>query len=160
MQVSPNQNRPARRLISGRLARVNMRKHILIVLGIILVGPLSVDARAKMDNQVVAALRNIPSTGGRSVFERIRACKIRIQPDASWIEKNTRGIPNQQILPDDMLLQLVIDVPTLPGDNPVLYHDLTARWIIRKGKAIPTSGWADQLQNKNPPIGSTAWMNC
>jgi hypothetical protein len=131
-----------------------------IAIAALLASAMSPTAQAKHQDPVAAALRSIPSAGGPSVLDRIKACNIRIQREASWIEKEALGISKQKILPGDTILQIVIDVPPLRGDSPALYRDLTARWIIRNGKATPASGWADQLQNKKPPIGSLAWMNC
>lgn len=61
----------------------------------------------------------------------------------------------------DIMVDLYFDVPTLPGDDrDSTYRDLRAGWYLRDGVPIPVNGWAKNLQDKRPPIGGPAWMNC
>jgi hypothetical protein len=112
--------------------------------------------RRKLDT----ALAPIPAASGRTVLARINQCGIKIQRNTSWIASETLDQPQIGARAGDEVIQVVMDVPPMRGDEPSLYRDLTARWIIRDGKARPDTGWADQLQNKPAPFGSPTWMNC
>ena len=57
----------------------------------------------------------------------------------------------------DIVVQLLMDVPPPRGEALESTKDLTARWIVKNGHAMPDSGWAKQLQNGPPPL---MWLNC
>lgn len=134
---------------------------IAFLISTLVLSYISIQAAMSADSDpVVSVLKSIPSAAGVSVYTRLKTCKIRIQHNVSWLDTKVFDIPDKQIRAGDTVLQIIIDVPPLPGDTQGLYKDLTARWTIRNGKAYPDKGWAEQLQNKSRPIGSSAWMNC
>lgn len=62
----------------------------------------------------------------------------------------------------DVTVQLIGDLPR-PAGVPATgvdadsYRDISMIWNIRGGKALPQTGWADNLQNAKPPL---QWMRC
>jgi hypothetical protein len=110
--------------------------------------------------KLLAALTKIPSADGGTVLSRIRSCGLKIHKSASWSGTEPIAVSQLGARAGDLVVQIVFDAPPLPGDDPTLYHDLSALWIVRNGKPLPEGGWADWLQNKPPPIGSISWMNC
>ena len=111
-------------------------------------------------SQIKKRLENIKAADGSSIENRITACQIKIDRDASWSEAADHDYPQIHAIKGDTIIEIFIDIPLLPGQNPEAYRGLVARWVIHNGEANPESGWANQLQNKPPPIGSSAWMNC
>lgn len=104
-------------------------------------------------------LANIKSVVGYSVLDRMKACGITFA-DGSSAEKLTQDNANLGVHKGDIMLDVYINIPPLPDQDPAAYSDLLARWAISRGVAKPMSGWAESLQNKPTPIGSMTWMNC
>jgi hypothetical protein len=90
----------------------------------------------------------------------MQECEIRIHRDLSWAEIATSAKQTIDAKKGDLIVQLIFDAPPVPDDNPAVYKDLSAIWVISKGFVRPVSGWVDQLQHKPPPISSPLWMNC
>lgn len=109
---------------------------------------------------IVKELGHAQTPAGISVLERMHDCGIRIQRDTSWAEVATNDTPTVKAKKGDVIVQIVFDAPPLPDDSPGVYKSLNAIWVASGGTITPRNGWAEQLQNKPPPIGSASWMNC
>ena len=114
---------------------------------------------ASPSKDVRASLSRIHSAAGGSVMERIQACGIKFA-DGTYQEIATSDIPDIGAHKGDVILEIYIDVPPMPGGTASAYKGIVARWVISKGVARPDTGWAHWLQEKEIPIGSADWMNC
>ena len=97
---------------------------------------------------ITRELGRIKTATGETALERIKSCGIRPDWSGSWME----FVPGR-----GDILQLDIAVPSPDGG---LDRDLTARWKIVRGRAVPDTGWAQNIQNHPYPIGSATWMRC
>lgn len=130
---------------------------VAAILAVLVSAPAHSDMSAPAVRQALSTIRT--ATGGR-VLERIRSCGITFS-DGSWIERATQDYPSIGARAGDLILDVYINVPPIPGDHDIgVYRDLLARWVIHAGRAVPKSRWADELQNKTPPIGSDVWLDC
>lgn len=149
---------PPRVFLVSRFFEKQMNKPTLVAILAVLVSHSAFSAIPAA--AVRKALSAIPAVTGETVWERIRSCGITFS-DGSWIERAIQDQPSIGARAGDLILDVYINVPRLPGDHNIeAYRDLLARWVIHAGRAAPKSRWADTLQNKAPPIGSDAWLNC
>ncbi|HEX7965332.1 MAG TPA: hypothetical protein VF651_06405 [Gammaproteobacteria bacterium] len=114
---------------------------------------------ASPGKDVKASLGKIKSVAGGSVLSRIQACGIKFA-DGSYQEAAVSDIPDIGAHKGDVILEIYIDVPPMPGGTASAYRGIVARWVISKGVARPNTRWAQWLQEKEIPIGSADWMNC
>ena len=142
-------------------------KHLMTKSSIgLLVGVLALFLPASAQTQhadwqnVSNALDHIRTVDGGTVLARINDCGIKVQRTVSWTSVASHPISQLGAQIGDQIVEIIMNVPPMHGDNPDIYRDLTARWIIRNSKALPNNEWAEQLQNKPAPIGSAVWMNC
>lgn len=129
-------------------------------LGVILVASQPVwAARGRTPATVLSA---VPSATGASVWARIQACGIKVQARSSWVDTALQDASNGSRMKGDVTVQVIADLPK-PSGAPAIgvdaasYRDISMIWQIRAGKAIPQTGWADNLQNAKPPL---QWMRC
>jgi hypothetical protein len=116
--------------------------------------------------QVKKVADGIETAAGISLTKRMTACKMTIHTEASSIETRTVAWPDYGAKPGDTVLKLVFDVPPAPMQpgpgakpNPP-QKNVSAFWVISKGKAEPLSAWAKALQMRPVPLGYDASNNC
>lgn len=135
----------------------------IVVLNACFVAPAAEPARASRTEwtTITRVLSRTNSAAGSSILDRVRACRIRIQRDASWAEPAYSALAAFKANRGDLVIRIVIDLPPQSReDPPSFYRDLIATWVVSGGKVRPEGGWAELLQRKPPPIGSPSCMNC
>jgi hypothetical protein len=107
--------------------------------------------------EITKQLDQIPSATGKTISARLKACRIKVQQQYSWIVTADTDMPRLDALAGDVVLSVIFSAPPPPGDPPTQTEDLHAQWIVRNGNPIPMNGWARNLQLSLPPL---MWMNC
>ena len=130
-------------------------------IAVVLAASMSLTAFAgTLEPAVQNALRSIHTVTGHSAWDRMKSCGIKFA-DGSWIETADVDQPQIGARKGDLILEVYLNVPPIPGDDRSgPYTDLVARWIIRNGRPNPESAWAKEIQNKTRPLKSAAWLNC
>ena len=147
-------------MFSKILSRVVYGLVATIAINFLATSPVARADATNKGTKLTAALNRIRTVTGETVFTRINNCRLRLDRDASWVDVAPIANPQIGARVGDLIIQIVFDAPPIPGNDPKLYHDLGARWLVRDGKPTPNGGWADWLQNKPAPIGSSSWLNC
>jgi hypothetical protein len=114
--------------------------------------------------QISKIIDGIPTAANVSLKKRMANCKMEIHRDTSWIETRNVAWPEYSAKPGETVLKLVFDIPPVPPQagfkaNPP-QRNVTAIWLISKGKPNPISTWANALQNTPVPLGYDASNNC
>lgn len=116
--------------------------------------------------QVQKTADSIQTAAGISLTKRMAACKMILHPETSWSETRAVAWPEYGAKPGDTVLKLVFDVPPAPKQpgpgakpNPP-QTNVTAFWVISKGKPEPLSAWAKALQMRPVPLGYDESNNC
>lgn len=106
---------------------------------------------------IVYALRRIPTAVGANAYDRIAACRFRIQWNASWVAREVVANTNFGLRPGDIVISIEFD---RPASDPEVAKDNLARWFIRSGKLEPDTGWAREIQTGKYPINRDGLSRC
>ncbi|WP_059284912.1 hypothetical protein [Aquitalea magnusonii] len=97
------------------------------------------------------ALAGIPSVAHGNALAAITNCGMKVKKADSWMD----DMPDK---PGWKLLQVMVDLPPIPGDkDPYPYKDVLLRWEIKGKTAIPTSGTAETVQRSKEILH---WRRC
>jgi len=135
---------------------------------VLLLGALAVPSGAApvTDWKTIAkALDAIPTAAGISLKKRFAACKVIIHKDATWMDTRPVAWPDYAARPGDTVIKVVFDMPPPPqapgpGPKSMPQTNVSAIWIVSRGKASPLSAWAQAFQNRPVPLGYDASNNC
>jgi hypothetical protein len=75
------------------------------------------------------------------VWDRLAACGVKVRRENASVEQIYTDSADAGFKKGDLLVILWVDLPLYRG------NDMGLSWIVRGGKGIPNSGWADRLQN-------------
>jgi len=109
-----------------------------------------------------SVLSKFPTVAGVSLWTRIHNCNIHVQQRNSRVEEIFSDHREIDLLKGDMAVDLFVDLPKPSGSawassDGSQFKDIPIQWTIRKGIAIPTTGWAENLLKSKPPL---MWLNC
>jgi len=95
---------------------------------------------AASEASLAAVLSAQPSATGASLWARVRACGIQIEPGQSHIDRIFSDSVPADLKAGDLAVELWVRMP-----SPV-QGEIALLWTVRQGKAIPQSGWAERIQ--------------
>jgi hypothetical protein len=122
-----------------------------IALSMVVAGPASA---WPWQTDWVMALKQIHTVAGPNAYDRMRACRLRIDPHMSWVED--AQLTRKRGKPGDLFVQVTFEAPKIPG-NKHRQRDIIAQWYLPKsGEPTPEGQWADQIQNADQVM----WLNC
>ena len=145
-----------------------MRKYAAITCATLITASLTLPALAAPVTdwkEVSKTAGTIPTAANMSLLKRMENCKMKIHKETSWSETRSVAWQEYGAKPGETILKLVFDVPPVPkqpgptAPNPPQLN-VTAIWLISKGKASPVSAWANVLQNRPVPLGYDDSNNC
>jgi hypothetical protein len=141
-----------------------VKKIILAALCTVLAATAATAAPSTDWKDVSKAMKKIYTREGGSVLDRINACKIKPQQQASWIEVLTADRPEYGAKKGDTVVMVKLDFPPVPAVGSYPAHPgmagVSAMWVIGKKSISGVSTWAEQLMSKPAPLAPNYGLKC
>ena len=110
--------------------------------------------------EIAKVFDTVPSVTGTSAHKRMDKCGVKIDQSKSWMETRADYWPEYGARAGETVVLIMTKLPYAADQPASLQQNTKAIWLFSHGKIMPVNAWASQFQDRRPPLGNAAWMNC